>query len=284
MRFTAPAREAVDPAVFARLPLAQWREFDALLRGREWPSVADLDALRDKIQNGAKDTLPHFVEQTPQLLRDGLHYEARIAERGLVATRERNWHDLLNALIWLRYPALKSALNARQVAEIALIGTKQRTRAQYALTHFDEAGAIVQLRDPGLLDLWDAHDWHGLFWRERAAWRDGRIHVDVFGHALLEHALQPGALFVAKALVVAMSAPAPDALERDALQNVAAAIRAGDLLNDPQELRPLPLSGIPGWHAHNDSEAFYAETPCFRPLREGRRYPPVSGFAADIRG
>ncbi|HEY8010183.1 MAG TPA: DUF3025 domain-containing protein [Rudaea sp.] len=276
MRFIAPAREAVDPAVFARLPLSYWSEFAALLGAQEWPSVADLDALRDKVQNETKDTLPHFVAQSPQLLGDGLHYEARIAERGIVATRERNWHDLLNALIWLRYPALKSALNARQVAEIALIGAKQRTRAQYALTHFDEGGAIVQLRDPALLELWDAHDWHGLFWRERAVWRDGSIAVHVFGHALLEHALNPNALFVGKALVVAMRDPA-----NDSLADIAAAIRAGDLLNDPQELRPLPLSGIPGWHADNEREAFYADTPCFRPLREGRRYPPL-GYSARI--
>ena len=276
MRFVAPAREAVDPAVFVRPPLAHWAEFAALFGVQEWPTVADLDALRNKVQNDIKITLPHFVAQSPQLLGDGLHYEARIAERGIVATRERNWHDLLNALIWLRYPALKSALNARQVAEVALIGAKQRTRAQYALTHFDEGGAIVQLRDPALLNLWDAHDWYGLFWRERAAWQDGRIAVDVFGHALLEHALNPDALFVGKALVVAMRDP-PTAAPAD----VAAAIRAGDLLNDPQELRPLPLSGIPGWHADNEREAFYADTPCFRPLREGRRYPPL-GYPARI--
>jgi hypothetical protein len=239
------------------------------LRSSEWPSIETIEAFRDKVQNATKDSLPHFVQQTPQLLSDGLHYEARIAERGLVATRANNWHDLLNALIWLRHAALKSALNARQVAEIALIGSKQRTRAQYALTHFDEAGVIVRLRDPSLLTLWDAHDWHGLFWRERRAWHDGRIAVEVFGHALLEHALQPGVLFVGKALVLAENAAAW--IGADA---IAAAIRAGEVLNDPLELRPMPLSGIPGWHADNGNEAFYAATPCFRPIREGRRYPP----------
>ncbi len=269
MRFIAPAREDVDPAVFARPPLSDWREFDALLSSREWPAVSAIEILRDKVQNGAKDTLPHFTEQTPLLLRDGLHYEARIAERGLIATRERSWHDLFNALVWLRYPALKSALNARQVAEIALIGTKQRTRAQYALTHFDEAGVIVRLRDPALLPLWDAHDWHGLFWRERTAWSDGRISLSVFGHALLEHALQPGQLFVGKALVVEVGGT-----QDDTIVAVAAAIRAGRLLNDPLELRPLPLSGIPGWHAGSAEEKFYAEAACFRPLRHGRNYPP----------
>ena len=139
MRFIAPAREAVDPAVFARPPLAQWREFSALLQDA-WPDVA---ALNGFVEIAANAAIPRFVAQTPALLRDGLHYEQRIAECGQIATREGNWHDLLNALVWLRFPALKAALNARQMAGIARAGPKRRTRAQYALTHFDEAGVIV---------------------------------------------------------------------------------------------------------------------------------------------
>jgi len=57
--------------------------------------------------------------QDKALLDDGLHYEERIARKGAIATRAENWHDLFNALIWLRYPSLKRALNARQMDEIA---------------------------------------------------------------------------------------------------------------------------------------------------------------------
>jgi hypothetical protein len=278
MRFSSPARETVEPAVFARPPLALWSPFQELLRGAQWPSVESLNAWVYKAKNVAGSPVPRFVTQTPALLSDGLHYEQRIAEHGQIATREGNWHDLLNALIWLRYPALKAALNARQVAEIAVAGPKRRTRAQCALTHFDEAGIVVQVRDPGLLRLWDAHDWHELFWRERAAWTDGRVAAHVFGHALLEHALKPGQLLVGKALVVVMRqggnvecASAESA--GDEFAELAAAIRRGELLNDPQELRPLPLSGIPGWHPDNTVESFYRDAPCFCPLRAGRRYP-----------
>jgi hypothetical protein len=263
MRFVAPAREAVDLSVFSRPPLSQWREFDDLLRGSEWPGI---DALNRHCKPGS----PRFVVQTPELLADGLHYEQRIFERGAIATRERNWHDLLNALIWLRFPQIKAALNARQVAEIAISGPKTRTRAQCALTHFDEAGVVVLLRDSTLLGLWDAHDWHGLFWRERRAWRDGRIEMAVFGHALLEHALKPDQLLVGKALAV-VGAHAGAVM--DAIETVTATIGNGESLNDPLELRPLPLSGIPEWHADNDAENFYGSAPCFRPLRAGRRYP-----------
>ncbi len=275
MRFVAPARSAVDPAVFARPPLREWMEFEALLCGVDWPGVAALEAQRDKVVNAANVTLPHFVEQTPALLRDGLHYEQRIAERGVVATRADNWHDLLNALVWLRHPALKTALNARQIAEIAKAGPKRRTRAQCALTHFDEAGVVVMVRDPILLDAWDAHDWHRLFWRERAAWLDGRIEVVVFGHALLEHALRPAQMLTGKALVVRVP---QNAHVENVTSAVATAIGDGSVLDDPQELRPLPLTGIPDWHSDNVDEDFYRTAECFRPLRKGRRYPPALSY------
>lgn len=259
MRYVAPAREAVDAAVFGRPPLAGWSEFADLLYGPDWPT---LDVLNARWPATARE---RFVAQTPALLADGRHYEQRIAETGAIATRERNWHDLLNALVWRRHAPLKRALNAQQVAEIGRAGPKSRTRPQCALTHFDEAGVIVALRDCSLLDLWDAHDWHGLFWRRRDAWLDGSLELVVFGHALLEHALTPDRLLVGKAIAVIGQGTGCERLEQ--------AIAAGRLLRDPQELRPLPLSGIPGWHEDNAGEAFHREAACYRPLRVGRTYP-----------
>jgi len=261
MRYVPPAREAVDPGVFARAPLAAWAEYAQLLQG-PWRSI---DALNARWPAPARE---HFVAQTPALLADGLHYEQRIAARGAIATRAHNWHDLFNALVWLRYPTLKRALNTQQVAQIAHMGPKQRSRPQYALTHFDEAGVIVLLRDARLLALWDAHDWHGLFWRERAAWQDGRLRLVVFGHALLEHALTPDKLLVGKALVVSGEGD-----EAAACARVAQAIGAGEVLRDPLELRPLPLSGIAGWHPDAANEAFHESAACYQPRRQGRSYP-----------
>jgi hypothetical protein len=269
MRYHAPSREAVDAAVFGRPPLAAWREHATWLQGAAWPSIEQLNARR------APGAVHRFVAQTPALLADGLHYEQRIAERGDIATREGNWHDLLNAMVWLRYPAIKQALNRRQVAEVARMGQRQRSRPQCAMTHFDEAGVIVAVREPALLALWDAHDWHGLFWRRRQAWLDGSIALQLFGHALLEHALSPDRLLVGKALVF-QPAPGVDVADLGAL--CAQAIEAGRLLNDPLELRPLPLSGIPGWHAGNDDEAFHRTAACYQPKRAGRVYPaPLVG-------
>jgi hypothetical protein len=265
MRYHAPSREAVDPAVFDRLPLAAWREQAALLEG-EWPTI---DALNRYLPAGMAQ---RFVAQTPELLGDGLHYEQRIGERGEIATREGNWHDLLNALVWLRYPALKQALNQRQMAEIARMGPKQRSRAQYAMTHFDEGGVIVEVRDPALLALWDAHDWYGLFWRHRQAWLDGSIRLQLFGHALLELALNPDKLLVGKALVFESAGDADAARTMDRCVD---AVGSGRLLRDPLELRPLPLSGLPGWRADNANEAFHRNTICYQPRRAGRCYPPA---------
>ena len=264
MRYLAPVREAIDPAVFGQAPLCDWRAYDAWLRGVAWPSIAELNA------RWSPDAGERFVAQTRELLEDGLHYEERIAQHGLIATREENWHDLFNAMIWLRYPALKRALNRQQVADIARFGPRQRSRPQYAQTHFDEAGVVVVLRDPALMACWDAHDWHGLFWRHRDAWRNATITVQVFGHALLEHALTPGKLLVGKALVVDASDAADASM---AIAQCAEAIAAERLLRDPLELRPLPLSGLPGWHPDSDSETFHLAAACYQPLRDGRRYP-----------
>lgn len=267
MRYVAPARGTVDPQVFGRLPLTAWHEYSELLQGAQWPT---LDVLNTLWPTAART---RFVAQDHALLADGLHYEQRIAECGKIATREGNWHDLLNALVWLRYPAIKQALNQRQMAEIVRMGPKERSRPQYAMTHFDEAGVIVTLQDPALLALWNVHDWHGLFWLQRQAWLDGSIQLELFGHALLEHALNPDKLLVGKALVF-LAESGTDAGQASA--RCAEAIAAGQLLCDPLELRPLPLAGIPGWHSGNADEAFHLATACYQPRRPGREYPPAS--------
>lgn len=241
----------------------------------EWERRRIVEQTRDGIAR------PRFVAQTRELLDDDLHYETRIAERGVLATREGSAHDAFNALVWLRHPRLKWAVNARQVADIARVGPKQRTRGQCALTHFDEAGAIVWLADDALLPMWDAHDWPALFCDAHAAW-GASIAVTVIGHALYEHVWNGHDLPVAKALAVRVPA-LPAEVRRHAVVarwpeaecDIASRIAAGTLLADPQELRPLPLAGIAGWHARGSEREFVASAPCFRPLRAGRRYPPA---------
>lgn len=277
MRFVAPARESIDADLFRRPPFSAWFDDHAeLLLGAQWPSIECYEAGRARAFSSDGIARPVFAAQTPVLLGDGLHYEERIA-RGTLATREQNWHDLLNALIWLRYPRIKHALNVGQLAGIAEVGPRVRTRAQCAMTHFDEGGAIVLCSDPHLLKLWDAHDWYELFVTEREAW-GRRITVLVFGHAVLEHALVADSLLVAKALPlmadpVAVEAVGSAVLNAQVDMRVAELIALNHALRDPQDLRPLPLCGIPGWHTQSEDENFHRNAPCFRPLREGRLYP-----------
>ncbi len=260
-RFVAPTRGQVEPACFAHPLFAGFADYRSLLAAGDWPDIAALNArlpLPDK----------RFVAQDAALLADGLHYEIRIGERGCIATRERNWHDLFNALVWMRQPAVKRALNARQCRHIAATGAGQRNRAQAALTQFDEAGLVVRVRDAGLLAAWDRHDWHALFVEASAQWRDGGIAIAaVVGHALMEQQLLPGRRLVGKCVVVRGSDDAA------CVARVATAIALGGVLEDPLELRPLPLAGIPGWHV-GQGAAFYAGADYFRPLRAGRVYPP----------
>ena len=264
MRFVAPARDAVPASAFGHPVFAEYRLWRPLLQAPDWPSLAQLERVFDYPPALGLQA----VAQTAELLADGLHYETHIAERRQLATREHNWHDLLNALVWRRHAPIKWAMNRRQAADVAAVGARERTRGQCALTHFDEAGVLVVLRDPARLAAWDEHDWPGLF----LGLTETDFAIAVIGHALLEHALDPARLLVGKALVAVADAPA-EALPR-ALALASEAIGEGRLLSDPSELRPLPLMGLPGWHAAAGRADFLATAPCFQPRREGRRYPP----------
>jgi Protein of unknown function (DUF3025) len=275
MRFSPPAREKVALTTFDHPIFSGHRPWRDLLERHAWPSVEEVDRRLQPMAHGLTGLPLGLVEQTPSLL-DELHYERRIHSYGRIATRPDNWHDLFNALAWKRCPQIKSALNQRQIGDLARVGVRQRTRtrAQHALTHFDEAGIVVVIRDTTLLTAWDAHDWRGLFLDHRAAWRDGGVRSLMIGHAVLEHALDPAMWLVAKALVFDASAWPDAELDDETIDaRAGAAIADGTWLQDPQELRPLPLSGIPGWRDLPQDAAFYRDAPCFQPRREGRSYP-----------
>lgn len=223
---------------------------------------------------GRTDLEARLVLPTPLKLvdppADGLHYEQRIAGRGEIATRPHNWHDAFNALMWCRWPRLKAALNRRQAGDFLQHGAQQRSRAQMAITHFDESGVIVVTRNNSLLESWARHDWQALFVDSRTAW-SGDLQIWPVGHALLEHLkLEPHLLLTAKAIAVQCeTAELPSPVALDGL--LATAMDTLSILADPQHPRPLPVSGIPGAWFPQD-EAFYKDAPCFRPLRPGRTY------------
>jgi len=156
-------------------------------------------------------------------------YDARITLDRAVPTRERSWHDLMNALVWGTFPSAKLALHARQhraITERLTPGTctlpPTRTRELDALALLDEG---LTTRRAGVL---------------RAHITSATAEAVVFGHAIYESL----ALGVAPAVVAAIVLPR-DAGEADLAINadraLAAAIRDEGVLRSPDELTRVDL-------------------------------------------
>jgi hypothetical protein len=186
------------------------------------------------------------------------YYEIHVYETGRVETRPESLHDYFNALAWLAFPLTKARINAMHAAEIP----RERGRRgplRDLLTIFDEGGALVQCDDELLLALLRGFHWKELFWHNREKLRRG-MRVVVFGHAVLEKALEPWPGITCKAIVLPAAAD-PDAAARAWL----AGLPPGA---SPRSLAPLPVFGFPGWLPQD--EAFYEDARYFRPLRPRR--------------
>jgi len=209
-------------------------------------------------RNGALPPV-RFVPQAD--LPQGVPYETHIFETGCVPTRD-NLHDFFNGLIWLRFPCTKKRLNELQAAEISAAGVGAvRGRVRDALTLFDENAALLQAPAP----IWDAllaRDWLRLFVSLRPLWSEARMVL--FGHALLEKLVQPYKSITAHVY----RQPVPSGLAHDLTAWdawLASGLTAEALASKP--FTPLPVLGVPGWWADNDSPAFYDDSSVFRPLR-----------------
>jgi hypothetical protein len=163
----------------------------------------------------------------------------------------------MNALVWLRFPRFKAALNERHVAAIAAEPGSQRGRRRDALTVLDESGIWVASLAADLASALAGREWEVLFWDRRDEVEGGMRFV-VVGHALLEKVLTPYPSMTGKCLLLESAA-----LDLDAAENRAVAALAD--LDSPRQLPPLPLLGIPGWD-DNASAAYYRNTEIFRPL------------------
>lgn len=188
------------------------------------------------------------------------YYEIKVYETGRVETRPDSLHDYFNALAWLAFPLTKARINAMHAAEIPR-ERGRRGRLRDLLTIFDEGGAIVQSDDAHLISLLEGFEWKKLFWdnRERVV---RSMRIVVFGHAVLEKALEPWPGITCKAIVVEPRAQ-PDTAARDWLAGLAPDA-------SPRLMPPLPIFGFPAWHAENARGGFYDDARYFRPLRPER--------------
>lgn len=195
-----------------------------------------------------------FIPQDQKLQFPELGYEQRIYKHGLIATRENNWHDFFNAMVWLMFPKTKSALNAIHFHEEAKQKDNKRSRKRDLLTLFDENGVIV-IANKKISELIKNHHWQQLFVHNKELWQNGEIKLHTFGHALYEKYLNPYIGMTAHAIIIENDS------ETDT--NLDILISSNMLLKDKTDLMPLPLLGIPGWHTNQNSE-FYNNQNYFR--------------------
>lgn len=241
-----------------------------------FPSCRQLNALLEPAAVNGAGRPVRFVEADRL---DATPYEQQVWESGRVATRPGNWHDLFNALVWARFPRIKSALNAlHHEAEMASVSS-QRGPVRDALTLFDECGAVVFSADTTLLGLLAQRSWHEVFSARKSCWRR-TVDLCICGHALLEKYLSPYKSMTANAVLVQLT-DAMMALERAQLvrlldERLATVLLGGDSLNSPSRLSPLPLAGVPGWwHAEAQDDRFYGDRHVFRPAPPNFAAPPL---------
>ncbi len=252
-RLATPLFAPLHPAL-ARLPAGRWPTHEELNRAAAGLATAGGRALRFVPPAAAGDT----------------PYELRIAATGEVPTRERNWHDLFNALAWMAYPRAKAAINAQHAAILEAGGAAERRRRspqRDALTLFDEGGVAVAAADPALAALIPAYAWKELFW-ERRGELAGRVAFLAFGHACFEQALDPYIGMVAKTVCLPVDAAffalpvAARVAHADRLLAAHFADRAR--FASPRAMPPLPVLGVPGWHPATEREDFYDDASYFR--------------------
>lgn len=177
-------------------------------------------------------------------------YDARIDGRGELITRERSYHDLMNALVWAAFPRTKAALARRQhralVARtpetfVSLPGA--RTREQDALTMLDEGGALLVARVGRRGHLED------VLLADRAGVRGGKVFgpegdelaaMVVLGHAVYEHLVCSSApVRVAPFVVDELESDGP--IERDAVDEAMASMLAAGLPQSPPRARGVSV-------------------------------------------
>jgi Protein of unknown function (DUF3025) len=236
--------------------------------GEAWPTLAALNARsqRHELFNHRGQAI-RFVAPVDDESAS-MHYEKRIAETGEIATRE-NWHDFFNAMQWLTFPKSKAAISEMHtrlmVAQID--GAKMRSIPRDVLTLFDEGGMIVASADESLLDHIRHFEWKKLFVERRDEIKKN-INFYLAGHSVLEKMLDPFIGVTAKALLLKVDdnffTQSHDAQLREIDSRAAVWLMNRSSLASTRNLNPLPILGIPGWFAVNESPSFYDDAHYFR--------------------
>ena len=218
-----------------------------------------------------------FVPQEYGKLPFEAQYEPRCYLQGEVPTREDNWHDLLNALVWLTFPKAKAAINLRHYQALingeGVATANQRGTVRDTNTLLDESGVVVACAAPELAAMLRNFQWKDLFWHRRAQVQ-ASMGFFLFGHGLYEKALHPYTGMTGQGLVLPVEPQffnwpqEQQLLHLDVL--LADYLLAPEHCRSTRELTPVPLLGVPGWTAENEDAAYYDNTDYFRPGRHAR--------------
>jgi hypothetical protein len=259
-RGLSPKTEGFAGAVLAEIDWSQpwfspWRELGESTTHLALQQQSVAEALNART-HAAK---VKFVPQSA--LPEGQAYEDFIFKTAQVPTRD-GLHDFFNGLCWHRFPLAKRRLNQLQAAEIEAQGiSATRGPVRDALTLFDENVVLMHAPD----EVWaalQARDWLKLFVDLREQWQ--RVHLVLFGHALVEKLVTPYKSITGHVYRVASEVDPHDEAALDAW--LVQDLQAAKLATKPYE--PLPVLGIPGWCVDNAERAYYEDTNVFRPKRE----------------
>ena len=257
-----------------------WQDYLPLLRqfeNREFPSCEQLNSL---LPSGLTSRGGQVIRFVPSSELDDAAYEQRIYTTGQVSTRADNWHDLFNALVWMRFPQIKTALNALHHLSWSQGKAGTRGALRDALTLFDECGVIVFSSDTDFLKALATRQWSTAFQTMSSLWGK-TAQLAITGHAMLEKYLAPYKSMTAKALLIQTDLPQDDANRHSLLQSldreIAEEFMAGHMLTRPASLSPLPLAGIPGWWPHGlQDDQFYSDRQVFRPAAANLVPAPIN--------
>lgn len=237
-----------------------------------WPNVEVLNHVALETGRRIVNARGQRIWFVPAECGDGQGFETLTFTQGHVRVRPIDWHDLLNALVWMVFPTAKASINLRHQQEIDAQVDNTRSAVRDALTHFDEDGMIVLSADTSLSALLQGFAWKDLFWMQRDEVARSMRFVP-FGHALYDKLRKPFIGVTAKALVFEVEADVL-ALDREAMRahidrllglHILDAMR----MTSPKVLQPVPLLGVPGWWPQNEDPAFYDDADYFRPGRRG---------------
>jgi len=218
------------------------------------------------LSQGLSAAIPYWfdfgLQDQAQLLAAG-GFDRSLSRTSLVPTRLGSFHDLLGALIWLHFPALKTSIHRLQLAA----GSHARGPSENAATHLDESGVLVLSTEPTIFEALSALKWAEVFWERRVELRQTTRFL-VFGHGLLDALRDPHPRLMGKALFARISAEQLELADcelRVFLDRTLAALLPG-FLSEPARLEPLPVLGVPDW-SPQQSRAYYEDERYFRRAR-----------------